>query len=155
MQYRRLKIPGISYFFTAVAFRRQSHFAGDIAVEALGDAIAKVQSRRPFQIDAQVILPDHLHALWTLPEGDDDYSMRWKLIKEGFTRWHVSYHGEGVRSDSRVAKGEQAVWQRRFWEHGIRDDADFNRHFDYIHFNPVKHGLVAAPKDWSHSTFQE
>jgi putative transposase len=155
MQYRRVKIPGISYFFTAVAFRRQNHFADDLAVEALSDAISKVQSRRPFQIDAQVILPNHLHALWTLPECDDGYSIRWKLIKEGFTRWHVAHYGEGVRSQSRIDKDEQAVWQRRFWEHAIRNDADFNHHFDCIHFNPVKHGLVAAPKDWPHSTFHE
>lgn len=155
MQYRRLKIPGISYFFTAIAFRRQPIFRDEIAIEVLSDAILKVQSRRPFQIDAQVILPDHIHALWTLPEGDDDYSTRWRLIKEAFTRWHVAQHGEGQRSKSREGKGEQAVWQRRFWEHAIRDDDDFDHHFDYIHFNPVKHGYVAAPKDWPHSTFRD
>ena len=155
MQYRRTRIQGISYFFTVIAFRRQEHFASNAAVEVLCDAIAQVQRRRPFEIDAQVVLPDHLHSLWTLPEGDDDYPARWRLIKEAFTRWHVSEYGEGNRSESRIAKGEQAVWQRRYWEHAIRSEQDFTHHFDYIHFNPVKHNLAAAPKDWPHSTFHD
>jgi putative transposase len=155
MQYRRTRIQGISYFFTVVAYRRQNHFRSDLAVEILCEAMRTVQSGRPFDIEAQVILPDHLHTLWTLPEGDDDYPTRWRLIKESFTRWHVAEFGEGIRSKSRKTKGEQAVWQRRYWEHAIRNDADFQHHFDYIHFNPVKHNLAAAPKDWPHSTFRD
>jgi putative transposase len=155
MQYRRVRIQGLSYFFTVIAYRRQTLLGDAAAVEALGNAILNVQSRRPFEVTAQVILPDHMHALWTLPEGDDDYPTRWRLIKEAFTRWHVAHHGEGLRSKSRIAKGEQAVWQRRYWEHTIRNDTDFDRHFDYIHFNPVKHKLVEAPRDWPHSTFQD
>ena len=155
MDYRRIRIQGASYFFTAVAFRRQAFFSDPQSVEALYSAIDGVCARRPFEVVAQVVLPDHLHALWTLPDGDDDYSTRWRLIKEAFTRWHVSQFGEGARSASRVSKGEQAVWQRRYWEHTIRDPADFEHHMDYIHFNPVKHDLVAAPRDWPHSTFHD
>ena len=155
MYYRRTRIAGISCFFTVVAYRRQKHFENDAAIHALNKAIAQIQDRRPFDNVAQVILPDHLHALWTLPEGDDDYPTRWRLFKEAFTRWHVSEFGAGERSKSRKAKGEQTVWQRRYWEHAIRDENDFARHFDYIHINPVKHQLVAAPKDWPHSTFHD
>lgn len=101
----------------------------------------------PFKIDAIVILPDHLHAILTLPDGDLDFSNRWRLIKNYFShQCALEYHGEF--SKSRAKKKELTIWQRRFWEHCIRDEIDFVHHVDYIHYNPVKHGLVSAPKDW-------
>ena len=99
--------------------------------------------------------PDHLHALWTLPEGDANFSTRWRLIKEGFTRGYLKTHEHPQRSESRRAIGEQGIWQRRFCEHAIRDDADFAAHLDYIHINPVKHVLVTAARDWPYSTFPD
>jgi putative transposase len=113
-----------------------------------------VEAARPFILEAEVILPDHVHLLCSLPEGDADYPTRVRLIKGAFTRLFLAHRRcGGVRSASRIAKGEQALWQRRFWEHTIRDEHDFQAHLDYIHINPVKHGLVAAPRDWPHSTF--
>jgi len=109
-----------------------------------------VRQAHPFQIDGIVILPDHLHTLWTLPEGDDDYSLRWRQIKSAFSR--RLDEGETV-SASRSRKRERGVWQRRFWEHTIRDDEDFARHLDYIHYNPVKHGHVKRVADWPYSSF--
>ena len=100
-----------------------------------------------------VILPDHLHTIWTLPSNDSDFSTRWKRVKAAFTRRYLAGTGEDV-SDSMRGKGEQGVWQRRFWEHMIRDQDDFNRHCDYIHYNPVKHGLVNSPLEWKHSSFK-
>ena len=117
------------------------------------DAIETIRTRHPFEVDAYVVLPDHLHALWTLPEGDAKFSTRWRLIKEAFTRAYIKTHVAPERSRSRFSKGEQAIWQRRFWEHAIRDDGDFVRHVEYIHLNPVHHGLTTAPRDWLHSSF--
>ncbi|MBN1888999.1 MAG: transposase, partial [Thermoflexales bacterium] len=96
--------------------------------------------------------PDHLHCIWTLPEDDSDFSIRWRLIKSAFTR-KCNMPQPTVLSSSRQHKGEQAVWQRRFWEHRIRDETDFIRHVEYIHYNPVKHSLVKAPRDWEYSSF--
>jgi putative transposase len=103
-------------------------------------------------VDAFVLLPDHLHCIWTLPENDADFSMRWRQVKSYFSR---KYHDEftGSQSDARLNTGKQAIWQHRFWEHQIRDEKDFVNHVEYIHFNPVKHGLVSSPKCWPHSTF--
>jgi putative transposase len=108
-----------------------------------------VFQRRPFETVAICILPDHLHAIWTLPEGDVDFSSRWNLIKSGFSRGLEA----GLPSSSKLRKREKGIWQRRFWEHTIRDDADLERHVDYIHFNPVKHGFVTRVRDWSLSSF--
>ena len=121
-------------------------------VSALRDAIRYVMARHPFQIDAFVLLPDHLHCIWTLPEGDSDFSTRWRLVKSAFTR-KCDIPQPAALSPSRQHKGEQAVWQRRFWEHQIRDDTDFTRHVEYIHYNPVKHDLVKAPRDWEYPSF--
>jgi putative transposase len=107
--------------------------------------------RHPFEIGAIVILPDHMHAIWTLPPEDDDYSTRWRLIKGNFSRHHSVLTEEIPRS--MYEKKEKAIWQRRFWEHNIRDQEDYNRHCDYIQYNPVKHGLAASPADWKHSRF--
>ncbi len=153
MRYRRTEATGASYFFTVVTFRRQAVFTEAPVVEMLERAIRRVQERRPFVVEAQVVLPDHLHALWTLPEEDSDYPTRWRLIKEAFTREYVPAYGLIWNDARRRARGERTVWQRRYWEHLIRDDGDFSAHLEYIHLNPVRHGLVKAPRDWQHSTF--
>jgi putative transposase len=111
---------------------------------------ASVQKRYPFETIAICVLPDHLHAIWWLPEGDTDFSLRWSLIKAGFSR---GLPGEKQRSNSKIAHRERGIWQRRYWEHAIRNDADLERHVDYIHFNPVKHGYVSQVSDWPHSSF--
>ena len=155
MRYRRLLIPGACYFFTVVVARRQPIFYESGAVALLEQAISLVKSRHPFEIEAQVILPDHVHAIWQLPDGDADYAGRWRLIKSEFTRRYRQSSGQVVCSVRRESRGEQGLWQSRYWEHMIRDEADFAAHVDYIHFNPVKHGLVAAPRAWEHSTFRD
>jgi putative transposase len=110
-------------------------------------------ANHPFKIEAIVILPDHLHCLWTLPAGDADFSTRWRLIKSYFSH-HCATTYQGRVSVSRQRQQEKAVWQRRFWEHQIRDETDFIRHVEYIHYNPVKHGLVKAPIEWEYSSFR-
>jgi putative transposase len=153
-RYTRVKVPGATYFFTLVTEQRRTLLGEPRVVALLLDAVEKVRARHPFCVDAYVILPDHLHALWTLPESDSNFSTRWRLIKEAFTRAYMKSRGAPPRSDSRRVKGEQGIWQRRFWEHAIRNEADFMAHLDYIHFNPVRHGLVAAARDWPHSSFR-
>ena len=118
-------------------------------MEALRAVTALVKERHPFHIDAMVVLPDHLHTIWTLPAGDADYPARWMLIKAGFSRQVP--RGERINA-SRRGKGERGIWQRRYWEHTIRDEQDFMYHVDYVHFNPVKHGHVTRPVDWPHSS---
>jgi putative transposase len=118
-------------------------------------AIERVQERSPFVIEAQAVLPDHLHALWTLPEDDADYPTRWRLAKEGFTRAYVPAYGLIWGDRRRHARGERTVWQRRYRERLISDDRDFSAHLGYIHLNPVRHRLVASPRDWPYSTFLE
>ena len=148
-EYRRLKVAGGTYFFTlTLADRRETLLTDQIA--GLRAAFRNVNARHPFAIQAVVILPDHLHAIWRLPDGDADYSLRWRLIKKAFSR---ALPGGEASTPSRSAKGERGIWQRRFWEHAIRDDADFARHVDYVHFNPVKHGHVARVSDWPFSSF--
>jgi putative transposase len=148
MRYRRVKIAGASYFFTVNLANRQSDLlVRQIAV--LRDVIRIVKRAHPFVIEAMVVLPEHLHAIWRLPEGDADYPMRWSLIKSGFSRQLEKT--EFIRV-SRLSKRERGIWQRRYWEHQIRDEWDFERHVDYIHYNPVKHGYVKRPIDWSFST---
>jgi putative transposase len=113
-------------------------------------AFRETKRDHPFTIDAIVVLPDHLHALWTMPDGDADFATRWRLIKTGFSRRVPA--GERI-SESRAAKGERGIWQRRYWEHTIRDENDFARHIDYIHIHPIKHGYVTRVGDWPHSSF--
>jgi len=155
MQYRRAKIAGASYFFTLVTHERRPIFKSADAVALFQSGLKRIQERHPFEVDAFVILPDHIHTVWTLPDGDADFSKRWRLIKEAFTKPFVRQHQQPKLSASRRAKGEQAVWQRRFWEHVIRDEADYAAHVDYIHSNPVRHGLVSAPRDWPNSSFSD
>ncbi len=152
MQYRRAKTAGATYFFTVVTFNRQPLFKTDTTIQLLRQAFYTVKQRHPFDIDAIVLLPDHLHCIWTLPEDDADFSMRWRLIKTYFSR-HCPENHKCYRSLARLKKQEQAIWQRRFWEHQIRDERDFERHVDYIHYNPVSHQLVDAPCNWPYSSF--
>jgi putative transposase len=139
---------GSIFFFTVVLAERPSQLLSD-EIDRLRTAYRAVQQRRPFETIAICVLPDHLHALWQLPEGDADFSSRWSLIKSGFSRG-LDFK---VRSASQVGKREKGIWQRRYWEHAIRDDRDLERHVDYIHFNPVKHGHVTRVADWRHSSF--
>jgi putative transposase len=118
-------------------------------IERLRAAYRLAQSRRPFETVAICILPDHLHAIWALPDGDNDFSTRWALIKSGFSRGIEAR----PRSPSKIVKREKGIWQRRYWEHAIRNEDDLERHIDYIHFNPVKHGHVSRVADWPHSSF--
>ena len=152
--YRRYFVAGGTYFFTVVTYRRRRLLTTDLARGCLRAAIEMARDRRPFEMPAIVLLPDHLHALWSLPPGDADYSTRWRRIKERFTADYLAQGGsEGPSSASRRNRGERGVWQRRFWEHAIKDENDFERHFDYIHYNPVKHRLVDCPRQWPYSTF--
>jgi putative transposase len=153
MRYKRLKVEGASYFFTVVTHERRKLFLDADVVAWYNEAVTRVQQRHPFDLEAQVVLPDHLHALWQLPRDDADYSTRWRLIKEAFTKAYLKHHGPPIVSESRRNKSEQGFWQRRFWEHLIRDDRDFGDHLDYIHLNPVRHGFVVAPSEWPYSSF--
>ncbi len=148
-RYRRLFIPGGTYFFT-VALQRRGTAALIDEVDLLRDVYRAVCHETPFTTEAIVILPDHLHAVWTLPKGDADFSGRWRRIKAGFSM-HCRYRGSPSASMAR--RGEKGVWQRRFWEHAIRDTTDFIAHVDHCHWNPVKHGLVARPEDWQWSSY--
>jgi putative transposase len=120
-------------------------------VDLLRPAFLRVRAQHPYTIEAAVILPDHLQAIWTLPVGDADFATRWRLIKSGLS--HALPRGERI-SASRAAKGERGIWQRRYWEHTLRDENDFVRHLDYIHFNPVKHGHAVRAQDWPYSSFR-
>jgi putative transposase len=142
-------------FFTVVTHHRLPLLATPGAVAIFHKAVEAVQRRRPFTVEALVVLSDHLHSIWTLPEDDADYSTRWRLIKEGFTRAYSVLHGAPTADARRARRGEKAVWQGGFWEHLIGDDRDFSAHLDYIHLNPVKHGFASTPRDWQHSTFLE
>ncbi len=147
MDYRRYFQPGGSYFFTVVTENRQPILIEHI--DRLRDAFRHGLERHPFKIDGIVILPDHLHTIWQLPDGDHDFSTRWMVIKRKFsTGLSVSPTNQSKRS-----KREKGIWQRRFWEHCIRDEADWRQHMDYIHYNPVKHGYCESPADWPHSSF--
>jgi putative transposase len=147
--YRRVWVPGGTYFFTVNLLDRDrallvEHIAG------LRAAFRAATAARPFEIVAIVVLPDHLHCIWRLPEGDADYATRWRYIKASFAR---SVPRDEPRSPQRRAKRERGIWQRRYWERTLRDERDLRAHVDYIHFNPVKHGHVARVCDWPYSTF--
>lgn len=148
MRYRRSFAPGGTYFFTVNLADRRSRLLVE-CIEVLREAVRRIQARHPFQIEAMVVLPDHLHAVWTLPDGDSDFPLRWGLIKAAFSR---AVERIGSISASRSAKGEREIWQRRFWEHQVRNEVDLARHVDYIHFNPVKHGYAEKPCDWPYSS---
>jgi putative transposase len=148
VRYRRNFVPGGTYFFTVtLADRGSSALIEHIA--SLRYAFRLTRGERPFDIDAIVVLAEHLHVVMTLPDGDSDYSGRWRRVKSLFTRGAVK---KGLRA-RKNARGEYDLWQRRFWEHTIRDETDLARHIDYIHYNPAKHGLVSRVGDWPYSSF--
>lgn len=152
-EYRRIKQAGGTYFFTVVTHGRRPILTYPQVRQALREGIFQVRQSMPFSIEAWVLLPDHLHAIWTLPEHDVRYAARWAVIKSCVTKRckNLSGPGENV-SLSRSRRKEGAVWQRRFWDHIIRDELDFHRHLDYLHWNPVKHGYAKTPMDWPYST---
>lgn len=153
MQYRRAWIEGGSFFFTVVTAERRPLFVSTKAVDALRMVFRVVRTRHPFDIDAMVVLPDHLHCIWSLPEGDADFATRWRLIKTWFTK-HYDPALRIVLNRARSEHAQQPLWQHRYWEHALRDEADKARHMDYIHFNPVKHGLVESAGEWPYSSFR-
>jgi putative transposase len=147
--YRRNFLAGGCFFFTVNLADRHLRLLTE-HTGLLRQAFRYARHRHPFTIDAIVVLPDHLHAIWTLPQDDADFAMRWRQIKSEFSRGLPD--GERI-SASRAAKHERGIWQRRYWEHTLRDGEDFARHADYIHFNPVKHGHVKQVADWPYSSF--
>jgi putative transposase len=147
--YRRVFVPGGCWFFTVTLLNRRSNLLTE-RIDALRDATRWTSNRQPFHIDAFVVLPEHLHAVWTLPPEDTDFSGRWRSIKVRFAKAIPACE---PRSPVRLARGERGIWQRRFWEHLIRDEDDYARHVEYCWINPVKHGLVSRVRDWPHSSF--
>jgi len=141
--FQRANQPGGTFFFTVVTYQRKPFITQPICRETLRQVIHQVRQENPFTLDAWVLLPDHMHCIWTLPERDADFSKRWGLIKARFTK--------NIRRSS--LQLPKTIWQNRFWEHQVRDDLDFEKHVDYIHYNPVKHGLVSSVRDWPFSTF--
>jgi putative transposase len=162
MRYRRANVQGGTFFFTVVTYKRIKIFSNPVNIDLLRGAMKKVMQKHPFKIDAFVLLPDHLHCIWTLPEGDADFSTRWRLIKSHFSR-NINLSPVGWVEErnptidactaSRQKKKEKPIWQRRFWEHLIRNQKDLNQHIEYIHYNPVKHKLTKTPGDWAYSSF--
>ncbi|TXH64915.1 MAG: transposase [Lysobacteraceae bacterium] len=146
--YRRMWLPGGTYFFTVNLLERRRRLLVE-RIEALGHAFRRARADRPYTMVACVVLPDHLHCIWTLPEGDADIANRWRQIKLDFSR---SVPADERLSHRRQAKAERGIWQRRYWEHLIRDECDLHNHIDYIHLNPLKHGLVARVADWPYSS---
>ncbi|HEX6442504.1 MAG TPA: transposase [Stellaceae bacterium] len=148
-EYRRNRVPGATYFFTVNLLDRRSDLLVT-HIDALREAVWEVRRRRPFHIDGWVVLPDHMHCLWTLPEADSDFPGRWRAIKVAFSK-SLPNHAAGA--SVLLRPGERGIWQRRYWEHTIRNDRDYAAHMDYIHFNPVKHGFVGTPGEWPFSSF--
>jgi putative transposase len=144
--YRRARTEGATWFFTVVTAGRRPFLATENSISILRQSVLATFQRKPFHIDAWVILPDHMHAIWTLPADDMDFSTRWGLIKASFSRNSNLPHASAPRHDS-------GLWQPRFWEHRIRDIKDYHAHMDYTHYNPVRHGLVTRVNDWPHSSF--
>lgn len=153
--YRRSKFKGSTFFFTVVTHRRRPLFINSECIKHLRDSIVEVRQIRPFSIDAWVLLPEHMHCIWTLPYDDYYYSKRWGLIKSGFSKRARDLLPAIKDSESRIKHREASFWQRRFWEHEIRSEDDLHKHIDYIHYNPVKHGLVNRVQDWPFSTFHK
>jgi len=152
--FRRLLQPGGCYFFTVVTEGRQPILTTPTARTLLRNAIIETRNRWAFEITAIVLLPDHFHTIWEMPQGDDNFSRRWAFLKRSFTSdWLRADGVERHRSASRIKDRRRAVWQRRFWEHLIRNEIEFERHCNYIHYNPVKHGLASCPHAWPHTSF--
>ncbi len=152
--YRRAELSGGMFFFTVVTFRRRKLFNQAESRKILRESIILVRQKYPFAINAWVLLPEHIHCIWTLPEQDSDFSIRWALIKSNFSKQiKPLYHKAEWMTPSKQKHRESTIWQRRFWEHQIRDEHDYRTHINYIHYNPVKHGLVTRVRDWPYSTF--
>ncbi len=150
--FRRSTVAGATYFFTVNAHQSQKVLTKPPLYQALKQSLEAVKKKYPFAIEAFVLLPDHLHCIWTLPESDADYSIRWNIIKRGVSQQVRDLIVAPV-SPSRHKRGELGLWQRRFWEHQIRNERDFEKHVEYIHWNPVKHGYVKRVRDWPYSSF--
>ncbi|NOU51494.1 transposase [Pseudoalteromonas sp. JBTF-M23] len=151
MRYRRNYVAGGTYFFTVNLLNRQSALLIE-HINLIRESVRWVKQHQPFYIDAWVVLPDHLHAVMTLPEGDDDYSNRWREIKKRFSK---SLPKTELLDDTRRRHGERGIWQRRFWEHTIGDEHDYWHHVNYVHYNPMKHGLVNRVVEWPYSSFHK
>ena len=150
--YHRAYVPGGTWFFTVNLLQRKNNDLLVREIETLRDVVKAVRQRYPFEINAWVVLPEHLHAILTLPANDCDFSLRWRLIKSGFSR---ALPKTEFRSAIRQKNKERGIWQRHYWEHLIRDELDYQRHMDYVHVNPLKHGLVQRVRDWPYSTFHQ
>ena len=148
--YRRNRVPGGTYFFT-VNLRDRSSDLLTVHIHALREAVRNTRNHAPFHIDPWVVMPDHMHCVWTLPEGDADFPRRWHAIKAGFSN---CLPDEGTPTPDMARLGYRGIWQRGYWEHTIRDDRDYAAHVDYTHFNPVKHGFVTDPAEWAYSSFR-
>ncbi len=154
--YRRIHMKGKTSFFTVVTYNRMPLFSNRPAVDTLRSSIRKTHQKYPFDLEAICILPDHLHCIWTLPEEDERSGLRWASIKSRFSRLFAQHQQmEKPASESRAKRRESGYWQRRFWEHVIISEEDYIKHFDYIHYNPVKHGLTEKPGEWEWSTFRK
>lgn len=152
--YRRVKIEGGTYFFTLVTYKRKPLFLYNDEIELFLEALHHVGTYHPFSTLAYCILPDHIHLLWEMPNNDANYSFRISEIKKRFSKQFITKYGNSTLvTPKQQNRGETGIWQRRFWEHLIRDEEDLNWHFDYIHYNPVKHGLTNQVKQWSASSF--
>jgi putative transposase len=152
--YRRNYVPGGTYFFTVVTHLRRRFLTDELARDCLRKAFQEIRAKWPFEIVAFVLLPDHLHTVLTLPSGDSQYPLRWRRIKEEFTRSYLRCGGQELpQSRSRIDRGQRGIWQRRYWEHTCRDEDDLKRSVDYLHWNPKKHGLVKNVVDWPWSSF--
>jgi putative transposase len=152
--YLRAWVPRGTFFFTVVTFDRRKIFNHPQGRRILEKAVNKVCEELPFFLDAWVLMPDHLHTIWTLPKGDTNYGKRVGLIKAHFSKAAKTwFHDDSLLNPSRRSRRETTIWQRRFWEHLIRDEEDLAKHFDYIHYNPVKHGQVLRVRDWPYSSF--
>ncbi|WP_027357997.1 REP-associated tyrosine transposase [Desulforegula conservatrix] len=152
-EYRRVKIPEATYFFTVTTYLRRNIFGNEDNVRILGETARSVRKKHPFHVDAWVVLPDHMHCIWTMPENDSDFSIRWRLIKAGFSKKANHLHAPALADPSRIKRRELTIWHRRFWEHMIRDESDYENHMNYVHFNPVKHNFVKKASEWKWSTF--
>lgn len=147
--YIRNRVKGGCYFFTVNLANRKSNLLTE-NMDALREAVRITKNKHPFHIDGWVVLPEHMHCIWTLPADDNDYPSRWRMIKKTFSK---SIPKTESRTQTQLKRGERGIWQRRYWEHTIRDEVDYAKHMDYLHFNPVKHGLVERVADWHFSSF--
>jgi putative transposase len=150
--YRRAYVPGGTWFFTVNLLERHNNDLLTREIDLLRKTVRHVRDKYPFHINAWVVLPDHMHCIWTLPPDDCDFSLRWRLIKSGFSR---ALPKTERLSAVRRASGERGIWQRHYWEHLIRDEDDYKRHLNYVHVNPLKHGHVSRIRDWSYSSFHQ